>query len=69
MLQTDPGNEEAIEALAELLVGRGDTDEALALLERIPENERTRKIAAAARRGSSARPTTTTPRSVRCSIG
>jgi putative thioredoxin len=51
VLQSDPGNEEAIEALAEMLVRRGDTDEALALLERIPENERTRKIAAAARVG------------------
>ncbi|HEX4982281.1 MAG TPA: thioredoxin [Ilumatobacteraceae bacterium] len=51
VLQSDPGNEEAIEALADLLVGRGDTDEALALLERIPENERTRKLAAAARVG------------------
>ena len=46
-----PGNEEAIEALADMLVDRGDTDEALALLERIPENERTRRLAAAARVG------------------
>jgi len=52
ILQSDPGNEEAIEALADMLVGRGDTDEALALLERIPENERTRKLAAAARVGA-----------------
>ena len=51
VLQTEPGNEEAIEALADMLVDRGDTDEALALIERIPENERTRKIAAAARLG------------------
>ena len=51
VLQMEPGNEEAIEALADLLVDRGDTDEALALIERIPENERTRKIAAAARLG------------------
>ena len=51
VLQSDPGNEEAIEALAEMLVGRGDSDEALALLERIPENERTRRLAAAARVG------------------
>lgn len=48
-LQADPGNEEAICALAELLVGRGDVDEALALLERIPESDRTRHIAAKAR--------------------
>jgi putative thioredoxin len=51
VLESDPGNEAAIETLAEMLVERGDSDEALALLERIPENERTRKIAAAARVG------------------
>jgi putative thioredoxin len=51
VLQMEPGNEMAIEALADMLVGRGDTEEALALIERIPENERTRKIAAAARLG------------------
>ena len=39
-------------ALGELLVSRGDGDEALALLERIPESERTRNVAAAARLGS-----------------
>jgi putative thioredoxin len=50
-LEMEPGNEDAIAALAELLVDRGDTDEALALLARIPETERTRKIAAAARLG------------------
>lgn len=48
-LQTDPGNEDAIVALAELLVDRGDVDEALGLLERIPESDRTRLIAAKAR--------------------
>ena len=37
---------------AELLVARGDTDEALALLARIPETERTRQLAAMARLGS-----------------
>jgi putative thioredoxin len=51
-LQMDPGNEDAIVALAEMLVARGDSEEALALLERIPENERTRRIAAAARVGA-----------------
>ena len=50
-LQLEPGNEDAIVALAEMLVDRGDTDEALALLERIPENERTRRVAARARVG------------------
>ena len=51
VLEGEPGNEEAIVALAELLVERGDNVEALALLERIPESDRTRKIAAAARLG------------------
>jgi putative thioredoxin len=50
-LELEPGNEDAIVALGELLVDRGDGDEALALLERIPESERTRKVAAAARLG------------------
>jgi len=50
-LQLEPGNEDAIVALAEMLVDRGDSDEALALLERIPENDRTRRVAARARVG------------------
>ncbi len=50
-LAIEPGNEDAIVALGELLVDRGDGDEALALLERIPESERTRRVAAAARLG------------------
>ena len=50
-LQMEPANEDAIGALGELLVADGRTDEALALIERIPENDRTRKIAAAARVG------------------
>lgn len=49
VLQLEPGNEEAVMGLAELLVGKGETKEALALLGRIPENDRTRHIAAAAR--------------------
>ena len=48
-LELDPGNEDAIVALAMLLVEGGHSDEALALLARIPESERTRKVAAAAR--------------------
>ncbi|MET0143977.1 MAG: tetratricopeptide repeat protein [Ilumatobacteraceae bacterium] len=48
-LDLEPGNEDAIVALGELLVERGEGDEALGLLERIPESERTRKVAAAAR--------------------
>lgn len=50
-LEIEPGNEDAIVAVGELLVERGDNAEALALLERIPESERTRKVAAAARLG------------------
>ena len=48
-LELDPGNEDAIVALAELLVERGDNEDALALLERIPESDRTRHVAAMAR--------------------
>ena len=51
VLEREPGNEDAIVALGELLVDRGDSEEALGLLERIPESERTRKVAAAARLG------------------
>nr|MDQ3312190.1 tetratricopeptide repeat protein [Actinomycetota bacterium] len=51
VLDAEPGNEEAVIALAELLVERGETEEALALLERIPESDRTRKVAATARLG------------------
>jgi putative thioredoxin len=51
-LELDPGHEAAIVALAELLVGRGGNDEALALLERIPETPETRRIAALARTGA-----------------
>ncbi len=50
-LQMDPANEDAIGALGELLVAEGRADEALSLIERIPENDRTRKIAASARVG------------------
>jgi putative thioredoxin len=35
-LEVDPGNEDAVVALAELLVGQGETEEALALLARCP---------------------------------
>ena len=52
VLNLEPGNEDAIVALGEILVERGDGEEALALLERIPESERTRKVAAAARLGT-----------------
>ncbi|MCB0954696.1 MAG: tetratricopeptide repeat protein [Ilumatobacteraceae bacterium] len=50
-LEMEPGNEDAIVALAELLVARGDNEEALGLLARIPETDRTRHVAALARTG------------------
>lgn len=50
-LEMDPANEDAIIALGELLVARGETDETLALLSRIPETDRTRLLAATARLG------------------
>lgn len=51
-LELEPANEDVIVALSELLVERGDCEEALQLLARIPETDRTRKVAAAARLGS-----------------
>lgn len=53
VLEVDPGHEQAVVGLAEILVRAGSTDEALALLERIPENAETRRVAALARMGSS----------------
>lgn len=50
-LSLEPDNVAAIESLAELLVEKGDSDEALALLARIPETPETRRIAALARTG------------------
>jgi len=53
-LQLEPGHEGGVVALAELLAARGDaaaTDEALALLARIPESAETRRVAAVARTG------------------
>lgn len=49
VLELAPGNEDAIVGLAELLVARGENTEALALLARIPETDRTRHVAAQAR--------------------
>ena len=48
-LELDPANEDPIVALPEILVEPGDNDEALALLGRIPETDRTRHVAAMAR--------------------
>lgn len=50
-LELDPGHVGAIEALAELLIGSDRSEEALALLERIPETPQTRHLAALARTG------------------
>jgi putative thioredoxin len=50
-LELDPGHEAAVVKLAERLVGKGESDEALALLERIPETAETRRVAALARLG------------------
>ena len=55
VLESEPGHPDAVVRLAELLVGRGDDaakQEALALLERIPESAETRRVAALARVGA-----------------
>jgi putative thioredoxin len=52
-IELDPGSEDAVVALATILVEQQKFAEALALLERIPESDRTRPIAAAARLGAS----------------
>jgi putative thioredoxin len=52
-LELEPANAEVITALAELLAGELRTDEALALLEKIPESPATRRVAALARTGPS----------------
>jgi len=48
-LELDPAHAGAITALADLLVRRGEGEEALSLLERIPETPETRRVAARAR--------------------
>jgi putative thioredoxin len=48
-LELDRGNEDAIVGLAELLIARGENDQALEFLARIPESDRTRVVAAKAR--------------------
>jgi putative thioredoxin len=53
-LDLQPDHQGGVAALAELLVARGERDEALALLERIPETAETRRIAALARVGGDA---------------
>jgi putative thioredoxin len=51
-LSMEPANEDVIVALGDLLVDAEQPDEALALLARIPESDRTRQVAARARLGS-----------------
>jgi len=53
-LELEAGHEGAIVALAELLVDKGETEEALGLLARIPESPETRRVAALARLGDDA---------------
>lgn len=52
-LEIEPGNEAGVIALGELLATSDRGDEALALLERIPESAETRRVAALARVGGS----------------
>jgi putative thioredoxin len=53
-LELEPDHRQAVLALAELLVGRGETEEALALLNRVPEDADVRRVAATARLGGGA---------------
>lgn len=58
VLDAEPGHEQAVVALALLLVAKGDDDskaEALALLARIPESAETRRVGALARIGADTR--------------
>jgi putative thioredoxin len=52
VLDLEPDNEQAIVALADLLVADARNDEALDLLARIPETAETRRVAAQARLGA-----------------
>jgi putative thioredoxin len=52
VLAGQPDHEDAVCRLADLLAERGDTEEALALLARLPETERVRQLAAKARVGT-----------------
>ena len=51
-LELEPDHPGAVVTLAELLTGRGDTEEALALLARVPETADVRRVAALARLGA-----------------
>lgn len=71
-LELQPDHLAAICGLAGLLVARGDTDEAVALLGRVPETPETRHLLAEARLARATtwcRPTTWAPCSTACSTG
>ena len=51
-LELEPDHPGAVAALAELLVGRDETEEALSLLARMPETAEVRRVAALARTGT-----------------
>jgi putative thioredoxin len=53
-VELEPAHPDGVVRLAELLVERGDQDEALALLARIPETADSRRVAAMARLGAEA---------------
>ena len=55
-LELEPAHPEAVVALAELLVERGETAEALELLSRVPETGEARRVAALARVGNGSGP-------------
>ena len=55
-LEEDPSHEKSVIGLAELLAMRGEAEEALALLARIPESNETRRVAALARVGTAGAP-------------
>ena len=50
-LEMAPGDEDVVVGLAQLLAERGESEEALALLARVPETDRVRHVAALARLG------------------
>jgi putative thioredoxin len=52
VLEEEPDHEGAVVGLAELLADRGDSEEALRLLARLPETAETRRVAAVARLGT-----------------
>jgi putative thioredoxin len=51
-LDLDPDNDDAVQALAALLIGEDRGEEALAVLARIPETDQVRQLAAQARLGT-----------------